>query len=161
MVEAHNPTEVEDLLQKEPHGELTAILTPTKMDIINFADAMATALTSCKSKLALIDGQTYLVLNEAEFKLRVQDKTEDIPVRSQKPKKYDHTNYDTKTWKVHKHALVMYEETRQYDQQIISLIKTKFPQGLEGLYDDCGNLILGTTAFQAIKQVSENIVDKS
>ena len=73
MVEVHNPTEVEDLLQKQPHSELTAILTPTKMDIINFTDAMATALTFCKSKLALTGGQAYLVLTKAEFKIRVQN----------------------------------------------------------------------------------------
>ena len=103
MVEVHNLTEVEDLLQKEPHGELTAILTPTKMDNINFTDAMATALTFCKSKLALTGGQPCLVLTEAEL--------EEIPVSPQKPKKYDHTKYDTKTWKAHKHTLTMYEET--------------------------------------------------
>jgi hypothetical protein len=69
MVEVHNPTEVEDLLRKQPHGELTTIFTPTKMDIIKFTEALATALTSCNSKKAITGGQAYLVLNEAEFKL--------------------------------------------------------------------------------------------
>ena len=71
MVETYNPTEVEDLLQKQPHGELTSILTPTKMDIIKFTEAMATALTFCNSKLALTGGQAYLVLTKAEFKLSI------------------------------------------------------------------------------------------
>jgi hypothetical protein len=55
----------------------------------------------------------------------------------------------------------MHVKTLQYDHQITNLIKTKFPQGLDGLYDDNNNLKLGTTALQAIQQVSKNIVDKT
>ena len=66
MVETHNPTEMEDLLKKQPNGELTAILTPTKMDIIRFTEAMATALTFCNSKKAITGGQAYLVLSFRE-----------------------------------------------------------------------------------------------
>ena len=97
------------------------------MDIINFTDVMDTALIFCKSKLALTGRQVYLVLTEAAFKLRVQNQDEEYPMRPPKPKKYDHANYDTKIWQAHNHAMAMYAETHQYDLQIISLIKTKFP----------------------------------
>jgi hypothetical protein len=127
MVETHNPTEVEDLLQKQPNGELTAILTPTKMQIIKFTEALATALTSCNSKKAITGGQAYLVLSEVEYKLRVQDQGAKYPTRPLKPADYDDDNYDPKSWKKHKHALAMFTETEQYDHQIINLIKAKFP----------------------------------
>ena len=161
MVETHNPTEVEDLLQRQPNGELTAILTPTKMDIIKFTEALATALTSCNSKKAITGGQAYLVLTEAEFKLRVQSDNVRYPTRPLRPADYDDDKFESKSWKKHKHALAMFVETEQYDHQIINLIKTKFPQGLDGLYDDNDNLKLGTTALQAIQQVSKNILDKT
>ena len=97
MVETHNLTEVEDLLRKQPHGELAAILTPTKMDIIKFTEALATALTSCNSKKAITGGQAYLVLNKAEFKLRVKNQTVRYPQRPQKPVDYDDANFDSKS----------------------------------------------------------------
>jgi hypothetical protein len=83
------------------------------------------------------------------------------PKRPQKPVDYDDDNFDSKLWKKYKHALAMFVETQQYDHQIINLIKTKFPQGMDGLYDDNDNLKLGTTALQAIQQAGKNIVDKT
>jgi hypothetical protein len=93
--------------------------------------------------------------------MRVQDPDTKYPTRPLKPADYDDDNFDPKSWKKHKHALAMFTETEQYDHQIINLIRAKFPQGLDGLYDDNDNLLLGTTALQAILQVSKNIVDKT
>ena len=72
MVDTYNPTEVQNHFLKELLSDLTPILTPTKLDIIRLTDTMAASLTHCESKLGLMGGQTYLVLTEPEYQLRVR-----------------------------------------------------------------------------------------
>jgi len=156
-----NPTEVKDLYLAEPEGNLTPIETPTKMQILKFIDTLATALTHCASRLGHLGGQTYLVLTETEYKMRVGNQDKSKPTRPVEPDPYDNANYASKTWKVFKHNHALFKETQNYDWQVIALIKVKFPKGLHGLYDKQGHLSLDTTAQTALETLKANIVDKT
>ena len=161
MGETDNPTEVQDLFLAEQLGDLTPIITPTRMQIITFTDTIATALTQCRSKLGLLGAQAYLVLTKEEYKMRVNNQDKDIPMRPSEPAPYDNNAHTRRTWKEFEHKLGLYSETHRYDWQVIALIKLKFPKSLHGLYDKYGHLNLDTTAIAALEKVKDNIVDKS
>ena len=161
MSDIANPNEVKDLYLAEPGGNLTPIETPTKMQILKFIDTLATALTHCASRLGHLGGQTYLVLTETEYKMRVGNQNKTKPTRPAEPAPYDNANYASKTWKVFKHNHALFKETQNYDWQVIALIKVKFPKGLHGLYDKQGHLSLDTTAQTALETLKTNIVDKT
>ena len=108
---AANPTEVQDLYLAKPNGNLTPIDTPTKMQILKFIDTLATALTHCTSRLGHLGGQTYLVLTETEYKMRVGNQNKAKPTWPVEPAPYDNANYASKTWKVFKHNHALFKET--------------------------------------------------
>ena len=85
------------------------------MQILKFIDTMATALTHCASRLGLLGGQTYLVLTETEYKMRVGNTETNKPTRPVEPAPYDNANYASKTWRVFKHNHALFKETQRYD----------------------------------------------
>ena len=97
MVEVDSPTEVQEFFLAEPLGDLTPILTLTKMQIVKFTDTVATALTQCSSKLGHLREQTYLVLTETEYRMRLNDLHKNIPIRPNEPKPYDNSTHTQKS----------------------------------------------------------------
>ena len=98
MIEVDNPVKVQEFFLAEPLGNLTPILTPTKMQIVRFTDTVAAVLTHCTSKLRLLGGQNYLVLTETKYKLQVNKQDRAIPIRPIEPAPYDNSKHNRKTW---------------------------------------------------------------
>eukprot|EP00536_Pseudo-nitzschia_multiseries_P004972 jgi/Psemu1/11400/gm1.11400_g len=111
---------------------------PTKMDLVKFKSNLATALTKC-SPTSYVGGHVFLILDQEEYRNRVQDQDIDLPEQPTKPKLPPNV-------------------TSKYDQQALDIIQRKFPGGLNGLKDDEGNLPIKLFAKEALKPLEGNII---
>ena len=67
-----------------------------------------------------------MVLNNTEYKLRVQNQSIAIPIRPMEPSPYGNSKYSQKSWKEFEHKKAIHRECHKYDWQIIALIKRKY-----------------------------------
>ena len=140
--------------------ENTPIDDPTLMDIIKYRNQLATALTKC-SMDKYFGGYVFIIMNdEEEYQNRIGDhkkehKLPGIPMRPKEPEEptraalFKHSNQKKK-----------YKEYLKYNQEAVDLIELKFPDGLNGLKDEAGNLPIQLKAKAALEHITNNIVSE-
>jgi hypothetical protein len=130
---------------------------PTKVDLITFKTNVGTALMKCKSTND--GGHVYLILNQEEYRDKIKDETATLPCKTIRPKKPIGDTVTTASYAIYKETLADFKLSEEYEQQLKDLIETKFPNGLNGLEDDDGELPFNLTAKQCLTHIEGKLKD--
>jgi hypothetical protein len=130
---------------------------PTKVDLITIKTNVGTALLKCKSTN---EGRhVYLILNQEEYRDKIKDETATLPCKTIRPKKPIGDTVTTASYAIYKETLADFKLSEEYEQQLKDLIETKFPNGLNGLEGDDGELPFNLTAKQCLTHIEGKLKD--
>jgi hypothetical protein len=152
---------IAEYLAKSKNGHLVMIPVeePTKVDLITFKTKVGTALLKCKSKTQEGGHDVHLILNNEEYKDKINDETATMPAKSIRPKMTIGDFVTTASYAIYKQTLANYELSEEYDQQLKDLIETKFPNGLNGLEGGAGELPYNLTAKKRLTHIESKLKD--
>jgi hypothetical protein len=147
---------------KVGHMVIKPVEEPTKVDLITFKINVGTALLKCKSTNE--GGHVYLILNQEEYRDNIKDETINnetaaLPCKTIRPIKPMGDIVTTASYAIYKETLADFEISEEYEQQLKDLIETKFPNGLNGLEGDNGELPYNLTAKQCFTHIEGKLKD--
>jgi hypothetical protein len=82
-----------------------------------------------------------------------------MPSKTIRPKKPIGNTVTTASYTIYKEALADFELSEEYEQQLKDLIETKFPNGLNGLEGDNGELPYNLTAKKCLTHIEGKLKD--
>jgi len=147
-------------LLKEAKANMVPITEPTKVDIVTFRRCVASALTRCASATLSKGGHAFLILDESDYRNRLQDQKAALPTMPKTPIRPDDTA-NKHQWYTYKYNVKVYEQSEAYDQQVKELIIAKFPGGLTGKKDKEGYLPINLTAKEALGYIEGKLRDNA
>jgi hypothetical protein len=142
---------------KVGHLVMKPVEEPTKVDLITFKTNVGTALLKCKSTNE--GGHVHLILNQAEYRDKINNETATLPGKTIRPMKPIGDTVTTASYAIYKETLADFELSEEYEQQLKDLIETKFPNGLNGLEGDNGELPYNLTAKQCLIHIEGKLKD--
>jgi hypothetical protein len=132
---------------------------PTKMEVIKFKRQLATALMKCRGAPQLVGGHAYLILTEAEFRLRINDPKATLPTAPKIPVAPATADATSASVYIFREEQKAYELHTEYEQQTKDLLEKKFTNGTIGLQDDDGEIPYGTTAKTILEHIESKLHD--
>lgn len=160
MTSATETTKLGDLLEiatMKPNG------SPTAIDVINFKKKLATALAKCKTKDWKVGGHVYLILNETEYREKVDDPNARLPEAPKNPvlRDNDPKNPISSTeLKLHEKSEQVYGDHQELDQQVKDVIAALFPRSLDGLREEDGEFKISLTGKKMLNHLETAVEDK-
>jgi hypothetical protein len=142
---------------KVGHLVMKPVEEPTKVDLITFKINVGTALLKCKSTNE--GGHVHLILNQEEYRDKINNETATLPGKTIRPRKPIGDTVTTASYAIYKETLADFELSEEYEQQLKDLIETKFPNGLNGLEGDNGELPYNLTAKQCLTHIEGKLKD--
>jgi hypothetical protein len=130
---------------------------PTKVDLITFKTNVTTAPLKCRSTNE--GGHVHLILNQEEYRDKINDETATLPCKTIRPKKPIGDTVTTASYAIYKETLADFELSEEYEQQLKDLIETNFPNGLNGLEGDNGELPYNLTAQKCLIHIEGKLKD--
>jgi hypothetical protein len=142
---------------KDGHLVMKPVVEPTKVDLITFKTNVGTAFLKCRSTNE--GGHVHLILNQEEYRDKINDETAALPCKTIRPIKPMGDTVTTASYAIYKETLADFELSEEYEQQLKDLIETKFPNGLNGLEGDNGELPYNLTAKQCLTHIEGKLKD--
>jgi hypothetical protein len=142
---------------KDGHLVMKPVVEPTKVDLITFKTNVGTAFLKCRSTNE--GGHVHLILNQEEYRDKINDETAALPCKTIRPIKPMGDTVTTASYAIYKETLADFELSEEYEQQLKDLIETKFPNGLNGLEGDNGELPYNLTAKKCLIHIKGKLKD--